>query len=130
MTSWPRTFLSGMRSLFRRAQLDRELDAAELHARCGKELRLAHYRGKVVLLDFWGDWCIWCMRMVPHEKDLVKRMEGKPFALVGVNSDPRERAKESVKKNGISWRSFFNGGSPGGPISWSPMITEPSSTTS
>jgi hypothetical protein len=48
--------------------------------------------------------------MFPHERSLVKKMEGKPFALIGVNSDPdREALKEVLKKEEITWRSFWNG---------------------
>jgi hypothetical protein len=56
--------------------------------------------------------------MYPHERSLVKRLEGKPFALVGVNSD-RDRAalKKVMEKENITWRSFWNGGSTRGPIS-------------
>ena len=56
--------------------------------------------------------------MYPHERSLVKKMEGKPFALVGVNSD-RDRAelKKVMEKENITWRSFWNGGSTSGPIS-------------
>jgi hypothetical protein len=57
--------------------------------------------------------------MFPHERSLVKKMEGKPFALVGVNSDPdRDALKEVLKKEEITWRSFWNGKEgTGGPIS-------------
>jgi hypothetical protein len=56
--------------------------------------------------------------MYPHERSLVKKLEGKPFALVGVNSD-RDKAelKKAMEKENITWRSFWNGGSTQGPIS-------------
>jgi hypothetical protein len=55
--------------------------------------------------------------MYPYERSLVKRLEGKPFALIGVNSD-RDRAelKKVLVKEKITWRSFWNGGQ-AGPIS-------------
>ena len=56
--------------------------------------------------------------MYPHERSLVKRLENKPFALIGVNSDKdREALKAVIEKEKISWRSFWNGGSTRGPIS-------------
>jgi thioredoxin family protein len=56
--------------------------------------------------------------MYPHERSLVSRMEGKPFALIGVNSDnDREELKKVLQEERITWRSFWNGGSTGGPIS-------------
>ena len=56
--------------------------------------------------------------MYPHERSLVKKMEGKPFALIGVNSDDdREALKAVLPMEGITWRSFWNGGGTNGPIS-------------
>jgi peroxiredoxin len=81
----------------------------------GKELKLSDYRGKVVVLTFWAEWCAACMTMVPHERSLVQRLEGKPFALLGVNLDEsREALKKCEEQNRMTWRSFFDG--PDGPI--------------
>ncbi len=57
--------------------------------------------------------------MYPHERSLVKQLAGKPFALIGVNSDKdREKIREICKEKNISWRSFWNGPKgTGGPIS-------------
>src|SRR5207244_4379174 len=54
--------------------------------------------------------------MYPHERSLVKKMEGKSFVLLGVNSDQsREVAKDAVTKEKLTWRSWF-AGSGGGKI--------------
>jgi hypothetical protein len=54
------------------------------------------------------------MAMVPHERSLVKRMESKPFALIGINFDEsRETCKKTEQKNQMTWRSFFDGASSG-----------------
>jgi len=48
--------------------------------------------------------------MYPHERSLVERLADKPFAIVGVNSDKDRDALQAVlKKEGITWRSFWNG---------------------
>jgi peroxiredoxin len=54
--------------------------------------------------------------MYPHERSLVKRLEDKPFALLGVNSDTKERVRQAIKKENITWRSWWDGGNTGGPI--------------
>lgn len=54
--------------------------------------------------------------MYPHERSLVKRLAGEPFALVGVNSDPKDRLRKAMEENDITWRSFWDGGNTGGPI--------------
>ncbi len=56
--------------------------------------------------------------MYPHERSLVKKLEDKPFAILGVNSDKdREELKKTLEEEKITWRSFWNGGSTNGPIS-------------
>jgi|SRR5579883_1699285 len=48
--------------------------------------------------------------MYPHERSLVKNLADKPFALVGVNSDPDlDKLKPVLKEEEITWRSFTNG---------------------
>jgi hypothetical protein len=47
--------------------------------------------------------------MFPHERALVKKLEGKPFVLIGVNSDrDPEKLKKDNEKEQITWRSFKN----------------------
>ena len=56
--------------------------------------------------------------MYPHERSLVKKLADKPFVIIGVNSDKdRDKLKETIKEENITWRSFWNGGSTSGPIS-------------
>jgi hypothetical protein len=57
--------------------------------------------------------------MYAHERSLVKRLEDKPFALLGINSDSdKDALKKAMEKEHITWRSFWNGPEgTGGPIS-------------
>jgi hypothetical protein len=55
--------------------------------------------------------------MYPHERSLVKKMEGKPFVLLGVNSDrDKDKLKQRMKEEKITWRSWWDGGDTNGPI--------------
>jgi hypothetical protein len=55
--------------------------------------------------------------MFPHERSPVKRLAGKPFALLGINSDPdRHTLKAAMEKENITWRSWWDGGSTSGPL--------------
>ena len=48
--------------------------------------------------------------MYPHERSLVKRLENRPFALIGINSDrDKDALKNVLEKENITWRSFWNG---------------------
>jgi hypothetical protein len=53
--------------------------------------------------------------MIPHERSLVQKHEGKPFALIGVNTDGNlEEVKRKSAEHKVTWRSFYDG--PNGPI--------------
>jgi hypothetical protein len=48
--------------------------------------------------------------MVPHERSLVKRLEGRPFVLLGVNKDDsRDELRKVMSENQIPWRSWWDG---------------------
>jgi thiol-disulfide isomerase/thioredoxin len=86
----------------------------------GARLRLSDFRGKVVLVVFWASWCGPCMHDVPHERELVEKLKGRPFVLVGVNGDEnRDSARAAVVRAGITWRSFAATGRLGSiPAAW------------
>lgn len=55
--------------------------------------------------------------MYPHERSLVKNLAGKPFAIIGVNSDRDiEIPQKLIEEGTVTWRSFQNEG-PEVPIS-------------
>jgi peroxiredoxin len=66
--------------------------ALELQDVDGKLHRLADYRGKVVLLNFWATWCAPCREEMPSMQSLRESFEGRPFAVLAVNVGEGERA--------------------------------------
>ena len=48
--------------------------------------------------------------MFPHERSLVKKFEGKPFVILGVNSDKDlDKVRPKFQEEQITWRSFWCG---------------------
>jgi thiol-disulfide isomerase/thioredoxin len=83
----------------------------------GDMMRLTDFRGTVVVLSFWGFGCPPCRFTFPQERELVRRNAGKPFALLGVNNDAdRSSVRGLMKKENITWRSWWDGGDSGNPI--------------
>jgi hypothetical protein len=60
---------------------------------------------------------------IPHEKALVERFQGQPFAILGVNTDAdKNEYRKKILEHGITWNSIF-AGSPDSeiPNSWGIM---------
>jgi thiol-disulfide isomerase/thioredoxin len=76
----------------------------------GKPLKLSDFRGKVVVVDFWMTGCPPCRAMIPHERELVKRMHCRPFVLLGVSLDGATPGfKAFLEKEQITWPNICDG---------------------
>jgi len=53
----------------------------------GKTHRLADYRGRAVLVNFWATWCAPCREEAPSLERLYKSLAGDGFELLGISID-------------------------------------------
>ena len=69
----------------------------------GNPLKLSSLRGKYVVLDFWGSWCIWCIRGIPHMKEAYSKYKDK-MEILGVDcQDTEEKWKAAVEEHQLPW---------------------------
>jgi thiol-disulfide isomerase/thioredoxin len=77
----------------------------------GKQVSLAAYRGKTVLIHYWATWCEPCKQ----DLEILKRMQAKyaaqGFTLIGVNLDSdREAAIQFLRSQPLPWPQLYEPG--------------------
>lgn len=74
----------------------------------GKKFTLSSLKGKYVLLDFWGSWCVWCIKGIPAMKEYYTKYKGK-YEIVGIDcNDPEDKWKAAVKEHELPWIHVYN----------------------
>lgn len=64
----------------------------ELKDLSGARVRLSEARGKVVLLNFWAEWCGPCRAEMPFMENLYKAFKDKGLVVLAVSVDRSEKA--------------------------------------
>ena len=72
----------------------------------GKTRKLSDFRGKHVLLDFWGSWCKPCVDDVPMMKEAYEKYRERGFEIVGVNFEMGHSSamvRPFLKEKDVRW---------------------------
>ena len=69
----------------------------------GSRMSLASLRGKVVVVDFWAQWCEPCKKELPQLDKLAKEFAGKNVVILAVNLDKtKDNAQKLAQQLGLS----------------------------
>ncbi|GGW92575.1 TlpA family protein disulfide reductase [Streptomyces lomondensis] len=76
----------------------------------GKQLDVAAYKGKVVVVNVWGSWCPPCRAEAPGFEKVWKDLEGKGVQFVGINTRDTSTgpALAFEKAYGITYPSLYD----------------------
>ena len=71
----------------------------------GKDMRLSDFKGKVVLLDFWGTWCGVCIQQLPDLKAINAAYGTNPnFVIISLSAgDERAALEKAVRDKQMPW---------------------------
>lgn len=79
----------------------------------GDRVALSDFRGKWVVLDFWGSWCGWCIKGFPELKEAYATYDGQ-LEIVGIDcNDTPEAWKKAVERYELPWVQLYNSKSDG-----------------
>ena len=70
----------------------------------GAEVRLADFKGKPLIVNFWATWCIPCQREMPQLVALAEQYREAGVSIIGISvDDGPEEMKAFAKQYGVNY---------------------------
>lgn len=103
--------VSGFDPLVARLQLvGKKMDIQGVYLN-GASFDYKHYKGKVVVVDFWATWCRPCVSEFPRIRSLIRRHPGENFGVIGISLDSDiNRLRSFVNSQSVNWHIVHNNG--------------------
>lgn len=70
----------------------------------GQPVSLADYRGKWLMLDFWGSWCFPCRNSNPGLVEFYNRYNQHGLEILGIGRDSEQALRQAALEDGLTWR--------------------------
>lgn len=73
-----------------------------------QSLSLDDYKGKYLLIDFWGTWCAPCKEILPEIKKMATDYQNKDFKVLSIANDNNVSiVKKFILSEGMTWDHHF-----------------------
>lgn len=69
----------------------------------GKNVSLADFKGKVVVLDFWATWCPPCRKEIPDFISIQNEYGARGVQVVGIALDELPKVQAFARSNGMNY---------------------------
>ncbi|TAN24012.1 MAG: TlpA family protein disulfide reductase [Acidobacteria bacterium] len=89
--------LVGLSGCSSRARLGQTVPSFQLRLLNGKEVTLASYRGRVLVLNFWASWCPPCVEETPALNTMAQQLPSSQVVVLGV----------SIDEDPVAYRTFL-----------------------
>lgn len=102
---WAKKAKSRISNFHNRPQIGEKLPEFSLISSLGKPISLSSFKGKPLLIDFWGTWCAPCMRSIPELKRIHNKYRSRLFILSVAKEKPNAEQKwrNIIAKNSMLW---------------------------
>ena len=83
----------------------------QLFDQTGRPISLQDYRGKALILHFWGSWCPFCRELQPKLDRLYRKYKnsGLEVLAVSISEPPTANPQQVLAQLGISFVTAVNG---------------------
>jgi len=90
-------------------EVPREVSELRFADARGRELTLADFRGRTVLVNIWATWCPPCVKEMPTLDRLAADLGGEDFEVLAINVDLNnpERARAFLDDIGVEELEFY-----------------------
>lgn len=73
-----------------------------------KNIGIANYKGKILLIDFWASWCGPCRKEIPNLKKYYEKYKDKGVAFLSVSIDgKKEDWKKALAEENMDWEQVL-----------------------
>lgn len=88
--------------------LDGPAPAFTLEGLDGKPVSLDDFKGKWVVLDFWGTWCSWCIKGFPEMIKTYEKYKDEDLVFISIDCrDSKAAWKAGVEKYKLPWVNVY-----------------------